>query len=171
MQYDLDQHSEALVWDCGECWSPAVIRGHIYVLKQDGVWLAPPGNNAGPVLSVTGGVLLLGPLDTQPDVALFLRASGQAGCPIQIQLADLTARKLLPAGESADYCLDSAAGLFSPGQVRGERVVLDDIDHRHIVLQPMQGNGQLLKMPDVTHRFSPVWIGDSALVYLSESIP
>jgi hypothetical protein len=181
---DLQASTEAVVYDCGGCWSPAALDGsRILVLKSDGVWIA--GAAAEPKLAVPADNLRMIAGPTGADRSSFLvlqREQNQAECKFRLKIADIVHGALRNPDE--EYCLDDSelGALPRTQSVLGTRflcaaepgtgtrkVLVSDAacsdpkaDSISSLLRWLDESG------DGIDRFDSVWVDSNRVVYLQK---
>lgn len=171
-----------LLYDCGECWSPAVWRGDVTVVRSDGIWRIDRGaGTPKQVLAQKDIAVQIGALAEHPDTMLAMSARG-AGDAAEYTL--LTAD--LATGHNGPGPTDMAAvyrqtDVFSfprPDAIRGNRILSTSRSRPLRLLiatvaneseQPLNNDLPLAPKPGV-ERFDPVWVDDGTIVYLERDI-
>jgi hypothetical protein len=184
---DLQAHSESVVYECGECWSPAVIDGeNIAFLKADGVWVKPlDGGSARLAVSARGLRTLVGKASgNAAEWVVLQHEANDEACEYRLRLADLSSGRLDSVSEQT-RCLGEAELGGAPrwGALRGHRVLVNSPSGagvKRILVGELASDGALASgartsllpwidaQEDGIDRFDAVWLDDTRVVYVQK---
>jgi hypothetical protein len=127
---DIGSQSESVRFECGTCWSPAVIDGfELAVLKSDGLYAVPASGPAMLVVPAEGLRMIVGRIAGAERSFLVLRHKpDSAQCTYTLAVADLVSKSLKSTGDGEPGCLVEAElnQLARPDTVRETRVLPAD---------------------------------------------
>jgi len=183
VELDVAGGLERTLWDCGSCWSPALVNNGIAVLRDDeegiGIWIVPDQGTPHLAVRAPHAVALMGETGNPPALAIAIsdpRCGKGGGAALQLAEADLAAGTirtrndapcLVPPLPSRDRIAGNRlAGTTASRDSSGKRV-----PRRLIVIEPANKPKPVAKrlgtFNDSVDRFDPVWRGASHVVYIA----
>jgi len=197
MSLNIKNSEEAVIWDCGSCWSPVTIdEKRAAVLKKDGVWVVDLVSKKA-VLAVASGSLfaMLGPSKEDPEklAVVVKNPSKGEGC-LTVAVADLKTGSMVSLGGTTPACKqlnDQSFLLFIPkDRVRNGQLVTYTFEN-HEALHPYRlivgdipsaPTGAIIDFDSIEYsvvcesfqksnpieRFCPHWYDDGKVLYLSK---
>lgn len=188
MRLTVSTGQETELWRCDGCWSPATTAGgEIAVLREDGVWLVPPGQQ--PRLAVVAPRLerIVGREDSAGVRLLVARRREEppgGPCQFDLVVANLSTGASMPVQEPEAECVEEG-WVRATDQVYAGRVVsatepasvvgtprprglkwAGSVDADFQQLIPRPGSP-----PDGWERYDPIWVGQDTVVYVIRRWP
>jgi hypothetical protein len=177
----LDGKKVELLWDCGECWSPAVWRGNITVVRSDGIWRI--GRTSAPqrVLAQEKIAMQIGILADRADTMLAMKESNSENSVIySFFTVDLTNGRTGPGPSDlpADLKQIDIASFPRPDAIRGNEVISTSRSHPLGLLTATVGNDASpplntdLPIPQKAgvERFDPVWLNTTTVAFIERDL-
>jgi hypothetical protein len=185
---NLEARTETVLYDCGTCWSPAVVGSdRVAFLRTDGVWMIPlSGGTPRLIAPATGLRVLVGQTSAQPDEFVVLRHdASDAACEYRLEIANFVTGKLALSSDGRQCVAEAELGaVIRSGSLRDKRVLVSSQEGagtRRILIGDLSGDGDLRNgartplLPwidareDGIDRFDAVWIDGSHIIYVQKS--
>lgn len=183
---DLTAQSESIIYECGECWSPAVSdRDNVAYLKADGLWVKQlDGGPSRLAVSARGLRMLIGKVDGHSSEWVVLQHGKDEVCEYKLAIADVAAGTLNSQAEQPQCLMEAELGAIPrSGALRGSRLLVNSAAGtgvRRILIGELSRDGTVAAagrsplLPwidaheDGIDRFDAVWLDDTRVVYMQK---
>jgi hypothetical protein len=174
---DVRTGADIRAWKADGCWSPIASTNGVYVLKKDGIWLAPTTSApAKRVLESTGLWMLIGTVANQPSNLLVVQRTSNAACPYVLKIANTINRTLDDPPDAPVKCFsaEDLQALHKPDTVH-HGVLVRSTDKRDrrvrraIQIAELKDGSETLEFTKLPFDFrvdwfDPIWISPDQIV-------